>query len=78
MNRITLNEVTRERAQSFLTDHHLRRIVAAYRRDDDMPGFARLVPLEEIRGQQYNLSIPLYVRNESPNGNGEAESGRYH
>ena len=70
-----VNEVTRERAQSFLTDHHLRRIVAAYQRDDDVPGFARLVPLEEIRGQQYNLSIPLYVRNESPNGTGEAEAG---
>lgn len=61
-----VNEVTRERAQSFLTDEHIERIVAAYQSDDDVPGFARLVSLEDIRGQQHNLSIPLYVRNESP------------
>jgi type I restriction enzyme M protein len=47
-----VNEVTRERAQSFLTDDHLCRIVTMYQRDEDVPGFPRLVPLEEIRCQQ--------------------------
>jgi len=60
-----VNEVTRERAQSFLTDAHIARIVATYESDDDMPGLSRVIPLEEIRTQQHNLSIPLYVRNES-------------
>ena len=71
-----LNEVTRERAQSFLTDAHIARIVAAYESDDDVPGLSRLVPLEEIRGQQHNLSIPLYVRDESTNttGNGQPQA----
>jgi len=71
-----VGEVTRERAQSFLTDEHLQRIVKAYLSNDDQDGFSRLVPLEEIRDQQYNLSIPLYVRAESTNGDGSTEEGQ--
>ena len=56
-----INEVTRERAQSFLTDSHIERIVAAYRDFTDVPGFARAVPLADIRAKDGNLSIPLYV-----------------
>jgi type I restriction enzyme M protein len=57
-----VNEVTRERAQSFLTDAHISRIVAAYESDEDVAEFSRSVPLDEVRRQQHNLSIPLYVR----------------
>jgi type I restriction enzyme M protein len=60
-----VNDVTRERAQSFLTDAHIARIVAAYQSDDDVPEFSRFVPLEDIRIQQHNLSIPLYLRTEA-------------
>ena len=56
-----VNEVTRERAQSFLTDAHIRRIVRAYRAFADDPGFARHATLEEIRAKEANLSIPLYI-----------------
>ena len=56
-----VNEVTRERAQSFLTDDHIERIVAAYRDFRDEPGFTRVTTLEEIRANDGNLSIPLYV-----------------
>ncbi|HRJ73467.1 MAG TPA: N-6 DNA methylase, partial [Terrimicrobiaceae bacterium] len=60
-----INEVTRERAQSFLTDDHLQRIVQAYVEFKEEPGFARVVPLEEIRAKEGNLSIPLYVASEA-------------
>ncbi len=70
-----VGEVTRERAQSFLTDDHLQRIVLAYKNNDDQDGFSRLVSLEEIREQDHNLSIPLYVRAESAGGNGNGEDG---
>jgi type I restriction enzyme M protein len=60
-----VNEVTRERAQSFLTDVHLQRIVEAYRSDKDEPGFSRWVPIEEIRAKEGNLSIPLYISGET-------------
>ncbi|MFA6313942.1 MAG: N-6 DNA methylase, partial [Sterolibacterium sp.] len=56
-----INEVTRERAQSFLTDGHIERIVAAYRNFVDEPGLACVASLEEIRAKNGNLSIPLYI-----------------
>jgi type I restriction enzyme M protein len=67
-----VNEVSRERAQSFLTDAHISRIVATYKSDDEVPEFSRLVSLEEIRSQQHNLSIPLYVRTEMITTNGNS------
>ena len=60
-----VNEVTRERAQSFLTSEHIQRIVQNYRSAIDEPGFSRLVPIEEIRAKEGNLSIPLYLGGES-------------
>lgn len=60
-----VNEVTRERAQSFLTDEHLQRVVRASQDFKDEPGFTRVVPLEEIRAKDGNLSIPLYVGGET-------------
>jgi type I restriction enzyme M protein len=60
-----VNEVTRERAQSFLTEEHLQRIVRAYKDFKDEPGFTRVVPIEEIRAKEGNLSIPLYVGGET-------------
>ncbi|MGI8891778.1 MAG: N-6 DNA methylase, partial [Chthoniobacterales bacterium] len=60
-----VNEVTRERAQSFLTDDHLARVVEAYRDFRDEPGFTRVVSIEEIRAKDGNLSIPLYVCGET-------------
>lgn len=59
-----VNEVTRERAQSFLTDDHLQRVVRAYQKFKDEPGFTCVVTIEEIRAKEGNLSIPLYVSNE--------------
>ncbi|MBM4073983.1 MAG: hypothetical protein FJ271_34480, partial [Planctomycetes bacterium] len=72
-----VNEVTRERAQSFLTDDHIEYIVKAYEQFKDDPGFARVVTLEEIRAKDGNLSIPLFI---APVGNGstvevKADSG---
>jgi type I restriction enzyme M protein len=65
-----VNEVTRERAQSFLTEDHIERIVRAYEQFKDEPGFTRVVTLEEIRAKDGNLSIPLYVAPTSNGGSG--------
>jgi type I restriction enzyme M protein len=67
-----VNEVTRERAQSFLTDSHIDRIVSAYRAFEDVNGFARIATHEEVIGKNANLSIPLYVR--STNGGTKSDS----
>ena len=56
-----VNEVTRERAQSFLTDDHIERIVKAYQKFKDESGFTHVASLEELRTKDFSLSIPLYV-----------------
>jgi type I restriction enzyme M protein len=63
-----VNEVTRERAQSFLTDDHIERIVKVYAQFKGEPGLARVSTLEEIRAKDGNLSIPLYVAPVASNG----------
>jgi len=67
-----VNEVTRERAQSFLTDDHIQHIADAYRDFAEEDGFAKIVGIDEIRDKSSNLSIPLYVR--TANGN-RADNG---
>jgi len=42
-------------------EKNLRRIVDAYRQFKDTEGFARAVPIEEIRENDYNLNVTLYV-----------------
>ncbi len=66
-------EVTRERAQSFLTDDHIRRIVDAYHGFGDIPGLARVATNDEILERGGNLSIPLYVRAENGSANGSGD-----
>jgi len=56
-----VNEVTRERAQSFLTDEHIQRIVDAYLQFKDEPGFSSAVSIAEVRSKAENLSIPMYI-----------------
>lgn len=69
-----VNEVTRERAQSFLADEHLQRVVRAYQDFKDEPGFTRVVPMEEIRAKEGNLSIPLFVGETQAQTDAVAES----
>ena len=57
-----VNDVSRERAQSFLDERHIEKVVAAYRAFADVDGFAKVATLDQIRAQQSNMSIPLYVR----------------
>ncbi len=63
-----VNQVARERAQSFLKPAHQQRILAAYRAFADEPGFAKVATLDDITTQDYNLSIPLYVKRAVSNG----------
>lgn len=57
-----VKEVTRERAQSFLEEDHIQKILQAYQDFQDIDGFAKVATLDDIQGNQANLSIPLYVR----------------
>ena len=57
-----LNEVTRERAQSFLKPEHQQRILQAFNAFVDEPGLAKLASMAEVVANAGNLSIPLYVK----------------
>lgn len=56
-----VSQVTRERAQTFLTDAHIDRIARAFRGFADDPGFARVAGLDEVLSRAGNLSLALYV-----------------
>jgi type I restriction enzyme M protein len=57
-----VNEITRERSMSYLKPEHQERVANAYHDFKDVEGFAKVASLDDIRGNDGNLSIPLYVR----------------
>jgi type I restriction enzyme M protein len=57
-----VNQVTRERSMSYLKPEHQERIADTYHDFKDVEGFAKVASLEDIRANDGNLSIPLYVR----------------
>ena len=57
-----VNEVTRERSMSYLRPEHQGRVADAYHAFKDVEGFAKVALLADIRANDGNLSIPLYVR----------------
>jgi type I restriction enzyme M protein len=64
-------EYTAGRAQNHLNPEHAEKIVAAFRsyRDDptlDIPGFARVVSVDELADNEFNLNIRRYVDNTPP------------
>lgn len=67
-----VNEVTRERSMSYLRPEHQGRIADAYHAFKDVQGFAKVASLADIRANDGNLSIPLYVREKAVSeGQGE-------
>ena len=59
-------EVAAGRAQNFLEPEHAEKIVSAYRDYRDIPGFARIVNIAELRENDFNLNIRRYVDNTPP------------
>ncbi len=57
-----VNEVTRERSVSYLKPEHQERVANAYHDFKDIEGFACVASLDDIRANEGNLSIPLYMR----------------
>jgi type I restriction enzyme M protein len=56
-----VNEIARERAQSFLRAENQSRILAAFKAFADEPGLAAVADTAAIEKQDWSLSIPLYV-----------------
>jgi len=72
-----LNQVTRERAQSFLKPEHQQRILEIFRAFVAEDGFSAVATLGQIAANGANLSIPMYVKKlPSPTGRGAGGEGK--
>lgn len=60
-----VEQVTREQAHSSLSDDNLEVLTQSYFEPEKQSGITALVDIEGIRVNQYSLSIPLYVQNDS-------------
>ena len=49
------------RRLNILSKKNIDKIIKAYNEFEDIDGFARVVSLDEIRNNDYNLNVPLYV-----------------
>ncbi|MCG5494655.1 type I restriction-modification system subunit M [Ectothiorhodospira variabilis] len=54
------------RAQNHLLPEHIEKIASTYDAFEDVPGFARVVPVSELRDNDYNLNIRRYADNTPP------------
>ncbi|GAA1888983.1 type I restriction-modification system subunit M [Actinomadura bangladeshensis] len=59
-------EYTAGRAQNYLEPEHTEKIVSAFEEYRDIPGFARVVDISELRENDFNLNIRRYVDNTPP------------
>jgi type I restriction enzyme M protein len=55
------DEITRKKTQSFLEDEHINKIYDAYKNYRDIDDFCRVVDLEEVQNNDFNLNIRLYI-----------------
>ncbi len=53
-------------AKNRLRERDIRKIVDVFRGQIEEPGYSRLVPLEEIAANDYNLNIPRYIDSSEP------------
>jgi len=63
-----IDEVTHEKAQSFLERQHVEKIVNAYRAFQDIDEFAKVVSIKEVLTNDGNMSIPLYLSRSENSG----------
>lgn len=54
------------RAQNYLRPEHAEKIVRTYEKYETIPGYSRVVDLDEIKGNDYNLNIRRYADNAPP------------
>jgi type I restriction enzyme M protein len=60
------SEFRAERAQNHLLPEHVEKIVGAFERFEDIPGYAAVVPHAALAAAEYNLNIPSFVAGEAP------------
>lgn len=56
-----INDVTRQRTFSFLSEGNQKKITEAFNSDTDVDGFSRRVSLKDIEAQNFDLTVHRYV-----------------
>ena len=56
-----INDVTRERSHSYLSDENQKRISDAFKSDEDVEGFSKRVKIDDIGNQNFDLTVHRYV-----------------
>jgi type I restriction enzyme M protein len=56
-----VKEIRKEKTQSYIDEDHRKKIYDAYTNFKNIDGFAKVVKVDEIKNNNYNLNIPLYV-----------------
>jgi type I restriction enzyme M protein len=54
------------RAQNYLRAEHIEKIVSTYEAFEDVEGYAKVVPVEELEANDWNLNIRRYADNAPP------------
>lgn len=73
-----VNEVTRKNAESYLENDHIQKIADAYAGFKDIDGLAAVAKINDIKENTFSLSIPLYVKQDTSNGNIDARNLQEH
>ena len=60
-----VNEATRKNAESYLEDSHIEKIAKAYETYSDIEEFSKVVTIADVEKNNFSLSIPLYVKQET-------------
>ena len=63
-----VNEIAREKAQSFLRPEHQARVLEAYRAFAVETGFCSVISTRDVQKSEANLSIARYVKKPKPKG----------
>jgi len=52
------------RNQNYFLLEHASRVIEIYEEYSDKPNYSKIVDIEEIRTNEYNLNIPRYIKDE--------------
>lgn len=55
------NEFEKIKAQNYLTDENVAKIIDTFKRRETIDKYAYLASMDEVKGNDYNLNIPRYV-----------------
>lgn len=59
------HEVTRKNAQSYLEESHIKKISDAYANYEEIDGFSKIVPINDVLANDSELTISLYLPEEN-------------